>query len=124
MITLQPVNETNFLAVCALNPAREQQAFVLPAPMILARAYAYRAQRARAWAICLGQRPIGVLLVEDMEEEPSSYHLAELLIDEAYQQKGYAAAALRLLLPILQAEKRFPRIELCVKRENHAAIRL
>lgn len=124
MITLQPVNETNFLAVCALKPAREQQAFVLPAPMILARAYAYRAQRARAWAICLQEQPVGVLLVEDMEEEPSCYHLAELLIDEAYQQKGYAAAALRLLLPILQAEKKFPRIELCVKRENHAAIQL
>lgn len=124
MITLQPVNENNFLAVCALQAGEAQQGFALPAPMILARAYAYREQRATAYAICEAERVVGVLLVENLDEAPACYHLSELLIDKTHRRKGYAREAMRLLLCKLQAERSYPCVELCVKKENSAAIRL
>ena len=124
MITLQPVNEKNFLAVCALQVGEGQQGFVLPAPMILARAYAYREQRASAYAVCTSEAVVGVMLVEDMDDEPACYHLSELLIDKAHQKKVYAREAMRLLLCKLQAERKYTCVELCVKKANTAAIRL
>ena len=124
MITLQPINENNFLAVCRLRSAPEQQNFSLPAPMILARAYAYREQRASAYAVCTSEAVVGVMLVEDLDEEPACYHLSELLIDEAQQKKGYGREAMLLLLSELQKERKYPRVELCVKKANTAAIRL
>ena len=124
MITLQPINENNFLAVCRLRSAPEQQYFSLSAPMILARAYACREQRARAYAVCANEVVVGVVLVEDLDEEPACYHLSELLIDEAQQKKGYGREAMLLLLSELQKERKYPRVELCVKKENTTAIRL
>ena len=124
MITLQPVNEDNFLAVCTLKAGEEQKSFVLPAPMILARAYAYREQRASAYAVCTSEAVVGVVLVEDMDDKPACYHISELLIDKAHQKKGYAREAMRLLLCKLQKEGKYPRVELCVKKANSVAIRL
>ena len=124
MITLRKIDENNFLEVCSLCAEDGQTHFAASASVILARAYAYRGQRARAFAICKDTSVVGVVLVEDMDEEPACYHLAELLIDRAYQRKGYAHAALLLLLNALQAERKYPRVELCVKKANTAAIRL
>lgn len=124
MITLQPVNEDNFLAVCALKAGEEQKDFVLPAPMILARAYAYREQRASAYAVCTSEAVVGVMLVENMDDEPACYHISELLIDKAHQKKGYARETMRLLLCKLQKEGKYPCVELCVKKANSVAIRL
>ena len=124
MITLQPVNEDNFLAVCALKAGEEQKGFVMPAPMILARSYAYREQRASAYAVCAAEGVVGVVLVEDMDDKPACYHIAELLIDEKHRRKGYAREAMRLLLCKLQKEGKYPRVELCVKKANSVAIRL
>lgn len=45
MITLQPITETNFLTAAALSVSPDQGRYVAPAPIILARAYAYRRHR-------------------------------------------------------------------------------
>lgn len=124
MVTLQQINETNFLEVCALQVKDEQKNFVASPVGILARAYAYRTSRARAYAVCEDDEIVGAVLWCDLEEAPACYHLMELLIDQRHQQKGYARAALRIVLAKLQKERRFPMVELCVKKENTAAIRL
>ena len=51
MITLQPITETNFLTAAALSVSPDQGRYVAPAPIILARAYAYRRHRASAWGV-------------------------------------------------------------------------
>lgn len=124
MITLRKIDENNFLEVCFLRAEEGQRHFAASAPVILARAYAYRKHRARALAIYKDTVLVGVVLVEDMDEAPACYHLAELLIDREHQRNGYARAALLLLLNTLQKERKYPRVELCVKKENTAAIQL
>ena len=47
MITLQPITETNFLTAAALSVSPDQGRYVAPAPIILARAYAYRRRNRR-----------------------------------------------------------------------------
>ena len=124
MITLQPITETNYLEAAKLRVSPEQQAFVAPAIGILARAYAYRRQRAKAWGIYAGCRMVGLALVEDLDEEPACYHLSELLVNEAEQGKGYGQTALALLLAQCRREGKYPRVEVCVKRMDEAAIHI
>ena len=46
------------------------------------------------------------------------------MIDENYQGKGYGSAALALILGELRTEGRFDHVEVCVKKDDAAAIRL
>ena len=114
MITLQPITETNFLTAAALSVSPDQGRYVAPAPIILARAYAYRRHRASAWGVYDGCRMVGLALMEDLDEEPACYHLSELLIDEKEQGKGYGQAALALLLTQCRREGKYRRVEVCV----------
>lgn len=122
MITLQTIHENNFLQAAALKVKPEQQAFVAPAPLILARAYAYRTQRAVCWGICAENTMVGLALIHDMEEEPACYHLGQFLINADWQGKGYGQKALALLLADCRREGKFPRVEVCVKKADAAAI--
>lgn len=122
MITLQPITEHNFLHAAALCVKEEQQAYVSPAPYVLARAYAYRDQRAVCWGIYAGATMVGLALIHDMEEEPACYHLGQLLIHGPEQGKGYGQQALKLLLSACWREGKFPRVEVCVKKKDAAAI--
>ena len=122
MITLQPITEENFLEAASLKVTPEQQKYVAQAPIIISRAYAYRSQSAVCWAICAKDKIIGLAMIHDMEEEPSCYHLAELIIDASQQGKGYGQMALKLILDICRRERKFDAVEVCVKRANTAAI--
>jgi len=122
MITLQPINENNFLEAAAIKVSDMQKGFVASAPMILARAYAYRNQNAVCWSICDGSRMVGLAMVHDMEEEPACYHLCEFLVDAAFQNQGIGRKALELVLDHCRRERKFSRVEVCVKKENTAAI--
>ena len=122
MITLQPIDETNIMEALALRVRPEQRDFVAGAAGILARAYAYRRQRAVCWGIYEGCRMVGLALIHDMKEEPACYHLMELLVDAKEQGKGYGSQALSLLLADCRREGKFPRVEICVKKRDAAAI--
>lgn len=122
MITLQPITEENYLQAAALTVRPEQRSIVASPLGVLARAYAFRNHRAAAWGIYEDRAMVGLALLEDLEEEPACYHLSELLIDQAEQGKGYGSQALTLLLDLCRREGKFPAVEVCVKRENAAAI--
>lgn len=124
MITLQPIFEENLLEALRLRVLPEQQDFVASATGILARAYGYRRDRAKAWGICEGDQMIGLAMIHDLNEEPACYHLAELMIDCRFQGMGYGRQALALLLAHCQRERKYNAVEVCVKRKNAAAIHL
>jgi len=46
------------------------------------------------------------------------------MIDERFQGKGNGKQAMRLLLGMLQQEKKYPRIDLCYKEGNSVVERL
>ncbi|MBQ3160054.1 MAG: GNAT family N-acetyltransferase, partial [Clostridia bacterium] len=91
---------------------------------ILARGYVYRAQRARVLAAEKDGEIVGLMLVKDMDEEPACYDLQQFMIDGRFQGRGYGAAALGLLLDELRQEGKYADAEVCVNRENAAALAL
>ena len=122
MITLKEIDENNWLRVAQLETTKEQKQFVASSVGIMARAYAMRAQNARAYAIAYEKNIVGVLLVRDLEEEPACYELQQLLIDYRCQNKGYGKQALKLIIDQLERERKYDCIELCVKMSDVAAI--
>ena len=124
MIRLAEIDERNFFDVRDLDVREDQRRF-LDSPLgILARGYAYRAQRARVLAIQDDGKTVGLMLVKDMDEVPACYDLQQFMIDRHFQGRGYGAAALGQLLERLRAEKKYSVAEVCVHRENAAALAL
>lgn len=122
MITLKPITEENFIPAISMQVAGEQCGWVASATGILARGYVYRNQRSVVFGIYLERSMIGLALVYDLEEEPSCFHLCEFLIDQRFQGKGYGQAALGQILDFCRRDGKYGRVEVCVKRENAAAI--
>ena len=124
MIRLIDIDETNFFAARALSLHEDQRRF-LDSPLgILARGYVYRNEGARVLAVADKGTVVGLLLVKDMDEEPACYDLQQFLIDSRFQGKGYGKAALGLLLDLLRAEGKYADVEVCVHRDNAAALAL
>ena len=124
MIKLTEINEANWMTAAALRVREEQRGYLDSALGILARGYAYRASRARVIGLAEGETMVGVALVKDLEEEPACYDLQQFMIDERYQGRGYGTEALKLILAELEKEGKYPCAEVCVKKENAAALRL
>lgn len=124
MIRLTDVTEDNWLDVAALSVKDEQRAFLAPAIGILARGYVYRGCNARVLVVENDGTVIGVALVRDFADEPLGYDLQQFMIDKRYQGKGFGSQALGLILDELRKEGRFDHVEVCVKKEDAAALRL
>ena len=122
MVELNEVTEQNWLQVVRLSVSDAQRSFVAPAVGILARAYVYRNCRARALAVEAAGKPVGLLLVRDLDEEPACYELQQFFIDAAYQGQGYGKAALGEVLRMLSEERKYPCVEVCVNRADLPAL--
>lgn len=122
MIIFKEIDETNWKIAFKIEHAEEQGAFVADGIEIIALAYVYRSRNAKVNGIYAGETMVGLIMVEDLDEEPSCYHLHELLIDKKYQNKGYGSETIKLLIPQQKEEGKFPRIEVCVHKDNRPAI--
>ncbi|MBR0451137.1 MAG: GNAT family N-acetyltransferase [Oscillospiraceae bacterium] len=124
MIRLAEVTEANWMEVASLSVKDSQKGFLAPAVGILARGYVYRNCGGRVYAIENDGTVIGAALVREFTEEPLGYDLQQFMIDQRYQGKGYGSQALTLILDELREEGHFDHVEVCVKKEDTAAIRL
>lgn len=122
MLRLTEVTEDNWLAVASLSVKDHQKKYLAPAIGILARGYVYRNCNARIFVIENDSVPVGLALVREFTEEPLGYELQQFMIDQQYQGKGYGSLALQLILEELREENHFDHVEVCVKREDTAAI--
>ena len=124
MIKLIEVTEDNWFDIADLNVKDDQQSYVAPAIGILARGYVYRDCNARIYAFDNDGVIVGMSLVREFEEEPVGYDLQQFMIDQRYQGRGYGSEALGLILDELRNEGLYDHVEVCVKKEDAAAIRL
>ena len=124
MIKLVEVNEANWLEIRSLSVSEGQDAFLDSPVGILARGYVYRHDRARVIGIENDGTVIGVALVKDLDDEPACYDLQQFMIDGRFQGKGFGTAALRMLLSELEKERKYGCVEVCVKKNDEAALRL
>ncbi len=120
-ITFHDITEYNWRIASNIKPSEEQKNSVADGLGIIALAYVNRDKNAQCWAIYADAEMVGLMLVEDLIEEPSCYHLHEFLIDRNQQKKGYGTAAIKRLQDSLANERKFPRIEVCVHRDNKNA---
>ena len=106
-----------------LAVSEAQRAFVSDRTRLLARAYAYRAQRSRAFLLCEDGLPVGMGLYYDLPEL-QCYDLSQMFIDERYQGRGYGKAAVRAILEELKTDGRYDKVILCYIEGNEPAKRL
>ena len=103
-----------------LKVSDSQKAYVSNSAGMLARAYAYRNCRSRAFLIYSEETPVGMGLYYDLPQL-ACYDLSQLFIDERYQGRGYGKAATKLLLDTLKKDGRYNKVVLCYIEGNNAA---
>lgn len=124
MLRLIEVNEENWMDLRRLSVSETQKGFLDSALGILARGYVYRHDRARVIPIADDGTMIGVAMVRDLDEPPACYDLQQFMIDARFQGKGRGTAALRMLLSELDKERKYDCVEVCVKKNDAAALRV
>ena len=124
MLRLVEVDERNWLDVRGLTVGDAQKAFLDSAIGIIARGYVYRSCHARVIGIADDDVMVGVALVRDLDEEPACYDLQQFMIDARYQGRGLGTEALRMILAELERERRYDCVEVCVKKNDAAALRV
>ncbi len=124
MIELVEINERNYFGFARLSVRDDQKGYLDSAVGIVARGYVYRDARARVFGIAADGMPVGLALVKDLDEEPACYDLQQFLIDRRFQGRGYGTEALRMILSELEAERKYGCAEVCVKRDDAAALRV
>lgn len=106
-----------------LEVAESQRHYVANSAVLLARAYAYREQRSRAFVICCDETPVGMGLYYDLPEY-ECYDFSQLFIDERYQGNGYGKAATKAVLDAMRKDGKYRKVMLCYIEGNTAAEKL
>ena len=121
MIRLEPVGPENWRL--GLSVAEHQKRYVSDSAGILARAYAYRDHRSRAFVVYDEQVPVGMVMYYDCEPL-KAYDLSQMFVDQRYQGRGFGAETLTMLLEQMRREGRYNKVVLCYIEGNEAAKRL
>lgn len=93
MIRLEDVSPDNWRF--DLHVREDQKEFAASRAVMLARAYAYRNSRSRAFVIYNDETPIGMALYYDME---NAYDFSQFFIDERYQGNGFGYQAAEMVM--------------------------
>jgi len=106
-----------------LKVAQSQKNYVSDSYAMLARAYAYRNERSRAFVIYDDEIPVGMGMYHDCPDL-DAYDLSQIFIDERYQGKGYGKAATQLVLDAMKQDGKYSKVVLCYIEGNDAAKKL
>lgn len=121
MIRLIDIDPDNWRL--GLRVAQEQEHYVANSAVMLARAYAYRKQRSRAFVIYEDETPVGMGLYYDLPDM-ECYDFSQFFIDARYQGKGYGKAAVKAVLDAMRKDGRYGKVDLCYIEGNNAAKKL
>ena len=118
MIRLETVNPDNWRLRLKVSDA--QKRFVADSSTMLARAYAYRESRSKAYVIYNDNLPVGMALYYDCAEL-NAYDLSQLFIDERYQGNGFGLEATKQILDKMKSDSKYDKVILCYIDGNEAA---
>ena len=121
MIRFEIIDGGNWRTKIETKP--EQVHYVANCTTILARAYAYREERSRAYLIFNDETPVGIVLYHDCDEM-DAYIFSELLIDAKHQGKGYGRKATEMILDEMRADGKYKKVVLCYYEGNAVARKL
>jgi diamine N-acetyltransferase len=131
MISLRPVDSSNYRECIALAVAPDQQRFVASNVQSLAEAYVWR-KGAEPYAVYSDDEMIGFALLFPLGEgEPDDsvppadtvrgFILVRLMIDRRFQGRGLGRAALEAVVELIRG-RGLPTIRLSVVPENEQAL--
>lgn len=118
MIRLETVGPENWRE--DLKVSETQKRFVSDAMKLLARAYAYREHRSRAYVIYDGDVPVGMALYYDCDDL-NAFDFSQIFIDERYQGKGFGMEAAQQILELMRSDGKYDKVILCYIDGNEAA---
>ena len=121
MIHLETVTPDNWRL--GLQVREDQSHYVSDSAGILARAYAYRESRSRAFVIYNDNLPVGMAMYYDVEEE-REYNFSQFFIDKRYQGNGFGYAAASLILQMMKDDGKYDKVVLCYIEGDEAAKKL
>lgn len=121
MIHLVDIDPSNWRL--GLKVAESQKHYVSDSYAMLARAFAYREQRSKAFVIYDDETPVGMGLYYDLPDL-ECYDLSQIFIDERYQGKGYGKAATKAVLEAMKQDGKYCKVDLCYIEGNDTAKKL
>ena len=119
MVHLKTVNPDNWRL--GLHVRENQRRYAADSSGILARAYAYRESRSRAFIISVDDTPVGMALYYDWED---AYNFSQFFIDERYQGRSLGYEAARLVIREMEKDGVYHKVVLCYVEGDEAAERL
>lgn len=131
MVSLRPVDSSNYRECIELSVAPEQQGFVASNVQSLADAYVWRVA-AEPFAVYSDEEMVGFALLfpfagdvdDDSMPEPGTEQgmvLVRLMIDARFQGRGYGRDALEAIVEIVR-DRGLPTVRLSVVPENEQAL--
>ena len=131
MISLRPIDASNYRECIALSVAPDRQRFVASNLQSLADAYVWR-EAAEPNAVYADEEMVGFGLLfpladgtdDDSIPEPGTergYILVRLMIDDRFQGHGYGRAALDAIVALVR-DRGLPTIRLSVLPQNEQAL--
>ena len=121
MIHLETITPDNWRL--GLQVREDQRGFVADSAGILARAYAYRNSRSRAFVIYDDETPVGMALYYDLEED-GEYNFSQFFIDQRYQRNGFGYQAASQILQMMKDDGKYDKVSLCYIEGDEAAEKL
>lgn len=118
MVHLEEINPNNWRL--GLKVAKEQEKFVSSDFRMLARAYAFREYRSKAFVIYNDEIPVGMAMYYDCPEV-EAYDFSQLFIDERYQGEGYGYLAASQIINMMKSDGKFSKVILCYIEGNESA---
>ena len=110
MLHLETITPENWRP--GLSVRDDQRGYVSDCSGILARAYAYRNDRSRAFVIYEDDVPVGMAMFYDLEAW-KAYNFSQFFIDRRYQGKGLGLKAAKMILEKMKADGKYGRVVLC-----------
>ena len=117
MIHLEEVSPDNWRL--DLHVRNDQKDFAANSITLLARAYAYREYRSRAFFILNDKTYVGMGLFYDCPER-DAYIFSQLFIDEKFQGQGFGKTAAKIVLEEMKKDGKYKKSRslLCRRRDR------
>lgn len=124
-VRFENINQDNWRIFNALKVSTDQEKYIAPNVSILARAYAYRNDSSKVYAIYNETQPIGLLMQRDYNEDGRLVCiLDQFMIAEQYQGKGSGKLAMQHWLAMIETEEKYAAILLCYIEGDEIARKL
>lgn len=115
-ISLRPINQQNYEAICDLEVTKQQEDYVAENTWSLVES-CYEGYESRA--IYANETPVGFIMW--VQEHPHKIAIWRFMVDKAHQYKGIGRQALTLAINEIKHTNHLKIIEICYHPENPVA---